>query len=342
MSSFDDLERTFGAMPPRLGVLLCKADAAKGRSEARPAQAARLLGDLAARRRLESIWASNAIAGFRVTKQRTERLIGMEKSQLRNQGEREVAGYRDAFDALILDEDPGPPTPELAIELHDRLYGHEISAGARRRGGDPSRAPSPRAKRLLRSLLRSYGQADEGEAAHPILLLAALSLDLHAIEPFAGGNERVALLLLDRELDRHDYGALRYVSLGRVICERRDAYKKALRKSREGWGRGEHSIWAWATFLTTALFSAHEEFEDRLALAQPPKGVNKQEWVRRWVLESAPEQFRFDEIRANLPGMSDKTIRNALHELRDQQAIWCKGGSGPNTAWHKSELAKEN
>src|SRR5438445_7170991 len=100
MQSFVDLDRTFGGQPRELGAVLARIDTGRGQEQLFLDQRPELLKRLSENARIVSITASNAIEGVVVESARAERIVeGAPK--FRNRSERELAGYRDAIDALM-------------------------------------------------------------------------------------------------------------------------------------------------------------------------------------------------------------------------------------------------
>jgi Fic family protein len=272
---------------------------------------------------------------------------------VRDRSEQEFAGYRDAIDELMREERLQPPTPTLMLRMHRQLYAHTpVQGGSLKqednligeRGPDGVvrkvifRPPSWRqTEGLVVGLFEGYNEAVEAEEAHPLVLLAAFVVDFLAIHPVEDGNGRIARLLTMHELLRRGYGVARYVSVEQRIYESRNGYYAALAQSQRGWNEAEHDVWLWAEYLISVIAGAYDTFEARVAAARGSAGMRKSQRVRHWILESAPGRFKIADVRKGVPGVSDPTIRNVLHELRDEGRLRADG-QGRATAWIRSEL----
>ena len=53
--------------------------------------------------------------------------------------------------------------------------------------------------------------------------------------------------------------------------------------------------------------------------------MNKQERVQHWVHNLAGDEFRLQDVRRALPGVSDQTIRLALEPLKLQGVVKAEG-----------------
>ena len=351
MRSFQDPARTFGAMPPSLGVLLKAVDRGSGRQQLFEDQVPELLRRLARRTKVESITASNAIEGVEVEPDRAESLAAATPPRFRNRSEKEFAGYADALDGLMRDERLVPPTVPRLLELHRKMLAHTDDLGGQLKREDNRIAdrkpdgttriifrPPPwrETEGLLTGLCSGYGYTLEGGTVHPLIALAAFVLDLLAIHPVPDGNGRLARLATTHELLRLDYGVARYVSVEQRIYESKNAYYTALEQSQRGWQEGTHTIWPWAEYLTRILAESYEDFEGRVAAGRESEVGSKQERVRRWALREAPAEFKIGDVRRAIPGVSDPTIRLALRALRDEGRLETES-VGRGARWRRRE-----
>lgn len=361
MRSFIDLDRTFGSQPLRLGARLARLDVGRGREGLYRDQLPQLLDALAETSRIASITASSAIEGVVVEASRIKSLVGESGGlpgggkrawTFRNRNEREFAGYRDAMDEISQASSPETLTVPYLLHLHRVLFGHTDGGGGRLKTEQNLIAtyehghreilftpPTPRETEfLLSELLQRYRQAITDRAAHPILLIGALILDLLAIHPVADGNGRLARLVTTHELLGQGYTVSRYVSIEQRMFDTKDAYYDALYASQRHWHDGRHDIWPWIEYLVSVLETAYDDFEARVAARRDLAAGSKQDQVRAYVLHQAPSVFRIRDIRAALPGVSDPTIRLVVGELRREGAIAPAeaGASGPRSAWRRA------
>lgn len=343
MKSFIDIERTFAGQPAQVGVLLARVDVGRGRQQLYENQLPELLSSLAEDARVASIRASNAIEGVDVDQDRAASLAA--GARYRNRNEREFAGYRDAIDELMRASRERISVP-LILHLHRRIFEHVGGRGGRFKidenrivsyeDGRPRvifEPPSPQETPFLVSeLVERYLTAQDEEAAHPLVLLAAFVLDLLAIHPVADGNGRLARLITTHELLQLEYGVARYVSLEQQVFETKNGYYAALFESQRGWHHAEHTIWPWVEYLTSALAATYERFEGRVASGREAEGSNKQERIRNYILFHAPKRFTIADVRRAVPGTSDQTIRLVLNAVRSEGAIQ-RDGTGRSAGW---------
>lgn len=347
--TFADIAVMASAMPPELVNELGRIEFGRGREELHRAQAPQVLERLAAQTRFESITASNAIENVVVAPERALALVREPAPVLRDRTEREFAGYKDAMDYLMA-KPSEPLDAGLVLHVHRLLMRHiddplagrfkaeDNLIGDRRPDGSVSVVfrPAPAGRQTewhITELLDRYEETLGSGRIHPLVLTAALVLDLLAIHPFRDGNGRVARLITTNELLRHGYGIARYISLEQRIFEARNSYYDALAAAQRGWHDSAHDIWPWAGFLLRLLADAYEDFEARVVGARSLQGATKTEQACDYILNHAPETFSFAQIAAALPDISAPTIRNALNRLRAEGRV--SVGRGRSAQWSR-------
>lgn len=346
MQSFVDLDKTFGGQPRELGAVLARIDSGSGRERLFEDQMPELLRSLSEHARIASITASNAIEGVVIDSERAER-IAEGASRFRNRNEREFAGHRDATDMLMRLDAYEPLTVPLALHLHRLLFQHTDGRGghlkieqnlivsyesARREIVFTPVAPE-QTEFFLAELFARYNDAKREGRTHPLVLIAALTLDLLAIHPVADGNGRLARLITTHELLGQGYSVARYVSIEQRIYESKNGYYASLYESQRKWHEAEHNIWPWTLYLARVLAGAYDDFELRV-VGSDDDGATKQDRVRNFILRQAPAEFRRRDIERAFPGVSTATIRLVLNELRDTARIRSEG-SGRGARWHR-------
>ncbi|HEU4462106.1 MAG TPA: hypothetical protein VFR75_05900, partial [Solirubrobacterales bacterium] len=172
-------------MPPALGLLLKKADKGSGRQQLYEDQVPELLRRLARQTKVESITASNAIEGVEVDPSRAEVLAGLDRPHFRNRSEKEFAGYADALDGLMREDNLAILTVPRLLELHRQMLAHtdDVLGGQLKREDNRIadreadgttriifRPPSWReTEGLLSGLCSSYQYTLERGAVHPLI-----------------------------------------------------------------------------------------------------------------------------------------------------------------------------
>jgi Fic family protein len=346
MQSFVDVDKTLGGQPRELGAVLARIDTGRGQEQLFLDQRPELLERLSENTRIASITASNAIEGVIVESGRAEKIVGG-APRLRNRSEKELAGYRDAVDALMRPDRYEQLTVPFVLHLHRQLFyyadgrgGHlktdenlivSYESGSREVVFTP---PGPEETEfLLTELLARYNELKDEGRTHPLVLIGALVVDFLAIHPVADGNGRLARLLTTHELLAQGYGVARYVSIEQRILESKHTYYDRLYQSQRAWHERGHDIWPWTLYLAQVVAGAYDDFEHQVAAAAEEAG-SKQDRVRDYILKQAPPEFRRRDIERALPEVSPATIRLVINELRDREQIAAQGG-GPSARWRR-------
>ncbi|HEU4705837.1 MAG TPA: Fic family protein [Solirubrobacterales bacterium] len=308
-----------------------------------------MLRRLAQQTKVESITASNAIEGVEVDADRAEVLVETGSHRFRNRSEKEFAGYADALDGLMRAESLEILTVPRLLELHRKTFAHTDGRGGYLKREDNrivNREPDgttrivfrpppwQEAEGLLVGLCSSYGFTLDQGSVHPLIALSAFILDLLAIHPVLDGNGRMARLATTHELLRLGYRVARYVSVEQRIYESKNAYYTALEQSQRHWYEARHSIWPWTEYLIRILAESYGDFESRVAAGRGTEAGTKQERIRQWALHEAPSEFRLEDVRRALPGVSDPTIRLALRALRNEGRLEAEG-VGRGARWRR-------
>jgi Fic family protein len=354
LRSFSDIDTALAGLPPDLMRLLGRIEYARGREDLFREQAPQILERLAAQTRFDSITASSAIENVIVEDDRALKILSEPDAtdgSFRDRSEQEFAGYRDATDYLLA-KDQEPLSVGLILHIHRLLMRHtgDASAGELKRAdnliGDRGAdggltvvfktVPAGlQTERQLTELVARYEDAIAAEHLPRLLLLAMLILDFLAIHPFQDGNGRTARLLTTCELLRHGYGVARYISIEQRIFDSKNSYYEALRASQADWHSAGHDPWPWAGYLLRVLDDAYVDFTRRVIADRHLTGATKEQQARNFVLTQAPRSFRFAQIVAALPDISQATIRNALNGLRDEGYL--DVGLGKSAVWTRTE-----
>lgn len=186
----------------------------------------------------------------------------------------------------------------------------------------------------LGELVDRHRAAVESRRHHPVLLVGLFALDLLVIHPFEDGNGRVTRALSSALLADAGYTVSHYVSLEQSIADSSEGYYQSLLDSTHGWHEGHADPWPWLGYFTEVLAGAYHRFAERTASGRPDG--SKQDRVRTYVLRHARPEFRFDDIRTALPGISDQTIRLVLDRLRREGWITPEG-TGRGSSWRRRQ-----
>jgi Fic family protein len=347
VSSFRDLSRHFGGIPPGTVTSLTTIAGARGRAELYRQQNPSGLETLRQVALIQSTEASNAIENIRAPLARIEALVA-ETTTPRNRSEQEIAGYRDVLATIHANGANIPFEPRYVEQLHGDLYkyvgtrdaGHwkglDNEVEEKRPDGTRvvrftpvSAALTPQAMQSLHEELR---RALDAEVYEPLLLCAAYILDFTVIHPFRDGNGRMSRLITLWLLYIVGHEVGRYISLEKLIDASKETYYEALGASTAGWHDGKHDLRPWTDYFLGILIAAYGEFESRTG-ALGGRG-SKRALITTFIDSLMVTEFTIADVRQAAPGVSDGYINKLLGEFKKDGRIEPLG-TGRGARWRR-------
>ncbi|MEO8372228.1 MAG: Fic family protein [Candidatus Solibacter sp.] len=313
---------------------------ARGKQDLWAKQKPEVLAALRDQALIQSVESSNRIEGVTVAASRLRPLV-LGGARPRDRSEEELAGYRRALDWVFSRKAPIPITPDVIRRLHALAQGgHSGDAGEWKQrdneiveilanGERQIRFVPTSAKetpKVIADLCQRYQDACHEERVPPLLIVATFIFDLLCVHPFRDGNGRVSRLATTLLLHKHGFEVVRYVSLERLVEERKDEYYGILRDCSAGWHEGKNEIVPWWNYFLGVLRSGYREFEHQVEST----GVRpaKSELVRRTVLEQIG-RFTLADIAQQAPAASPQLIKKVLADLkREGRLRLCGRGRG--------------
>jgi len=324
---------------------------AKGKQELFTRQSPQRLKAMREHAMIESAISSNRIEGVEIDAKRVGTVI-FGKPALRDRGEVEVAGYRDALKMVHEQGSRLKLTEETILRLHRLWRGEVRDAGQYKakdvdiietyaEGGSRVRfkpVPAKRTPAAMAELISLWDAALIERPVHPLIALAAFNLDFLCIHPFRDGNGRVSRLLLLLTCYHLGFEVGRYISLERLIEQNKERYYETLEHSSRGWHEGKHDPWLYINHLLNILKLAYREFEQRVGQVKAPRG-EKTAMVFEAIGRLA-DPFSVAGLQGQCPGVGLDLIRKILKQQRGLGRVECTG-MGPSAAWRKTGPWKE-
>ena len=250
MRKFDYSFLNNGLLPANLVNLTSNIAALKTMAGVRKDEYTQIFTELEAVAKVQSIKSSNAIEGIVTSDERIAAIVNQNSAPL-NHNEAEIAGYRDALNAIHLGYEHIDFRQSDILRLHEMMmsfsgyeYGGqyktddnvilEIDAdGNRRVRFRPT--PASETPKAMEQLELAYLDARSDANINQLLLIPCVILDFLCIHPFRDGNGRMSRLLTTLLLYRAGYEVGKYISLEAKIAKNKDAYYIALEDSQAGW-----------------------------------------------------------------------------------------------------------
>ena len=345
MRRFDYSFLNNGLLPASLVNLTSSIASLKTMAGVRKEDYAQIFTELEAVAKIQSIKSSNAIEGIVTSDERIAAIVNQNSAPL-NHNEAEIAGYRDALNAIHTDHAHMDFRQRDILRLHEMLmaiagyeYGGqyktddnvilEVDADGKRR---VRFRPTPAAETAvaMEQLELAYMDARDDANINQLLLIPCVILDFLCIHPFRDGNGRMSRLLSQLLLYRNGFDAGKYISFEEQINLRKGNYYDALMQSSNGWHENQSDYSAYIMEFLTTLYACYKELDKRFAVVGSRR-VTKQARVEATVLNSLTPVSKTD-IGKILPDVSATTIEAVLGQMvRDGQIR--KVGTGRNTRY---------
>lgn len=283
--------------------------------------------------KVQSVKGSNAIENIITTDKRIEEIVNNSSAPL-NHNEQEIAGYRDAlnaihngFSTISLDE-------QSILNLHFVLLSFTETGGGNYKTSDnlileidqdgnrkvrfiPTKAVET--QQTMQQLVFAIMDAYSDSGINKLLLIPCFILDFLCIHPFSDGNGRMSRLLSLLLLYKAGFDAGKYISFEEQINKNKNSYYESLRKSSENWESNANDYLPFIENFIFTLLICYKELDKRFALINSKK-VSKRERIEQTILNSIlPLGKR--EINYVLPDVSATTIEMVVSQMLKQGKI---------------------
>ena len=283
--------------------------------------------------KVQSVKGSNAIENIVTTDKRIEEIVNHSSAPL-NHNEQEIAGYRDAlnaihngFSTISLDE-------QSILNLHSVLLSFTEAGGGKYKTSDilileidrdgnrkirftPTKAAETQL--AMQQLVYAFMDANNDSGINKLLLIPCFIFDFLCIHPFSDGNGRMSRLLSLLLLYKAGFDAGKYISFEEQINKNKNSYYEALRKSSQNWESNTNDYLPFIENFIFTLLICYKELDKRFALINSKK-VSKRERIEQTILNSLlPLGKR--EINYILPDVSATTIEIVVSQMLKQGKI---------------------
>lgn len=348
MKVFDYSFLNNGLLPASLINLTSSIASLKTMAGVRKDEYAQVFTELESIAKVQSVKSSNAIEGIITSDERINAIVNQNSAPL-NHNEAEIAGYRDALNAIHLGYEHLDFQQSDILRLHEMMmsiagyeYGGqyktddnvilEVDAhGQQRVRFRPT--PAAETPQAMEQLELAYMAARSDANINQLLLIPCVILDFLCIHPFRDGNGRMSRLLSLLLLYKNGYDAGKYVSFEEQINNYKAYYYEALRQSSEGWAQNENSYFPFIENFLSTLYMCYKELDKRFAVVHG-KRITKKARVEATVLNSLTPISKAD-ICQILPDVSPTTVEAVLGAMVKSGSVK-RLGQGRNTRYIKA------
>ena len=334
-----------GLLPVSLVNLTSGIASLKTMAGVRKDEYAKIFTELESIARVQSVKSSNAIEGIVTSDERINAIVNQNSAPL-NHNEAEIAGYRDALNAIHMGYEYMDFRQSDILRLHEMMmsiagyeYGGqyktddnvilEVDANGRQR---VRFRPMPAAEtpEAMEQLELAYLAARNNANINQLLLIPCVILDFLCIHPFRDGNGRMSRLISLLLLYKNGYDAGKYVSFEEQINNYKAYYYEALRQSSEGWEKNENNYFPFIENFLSTLYMCYKELDKRFAVVHGKK-ITKKARVEATVLNNLTPISKAEICRI-LPDVSPTTVEAVLGAMVKSGSIR-RIGQGRNSKY---------
>lgn len=325
MRKFDYSFLNNGLLPANLINLTSSIASLKTMAGVRKEEYAKIFTELEAVAKVQSVKSSNAIEGIVASDERIAAIVNQDSAPL-NHTEGEIAGYRDALNAIHLNHDNLDLRESDILRLHETMmqiagygYGGQYKTGDNyiiekdKYGNRKVRfrpTPANEVKEAMEQLELAYMEARNDANINQLLLIPCVVLDFLCIHPFRDGNGRMSRLISLLLLYKNGYDAGKYVSFEEQINNYKGFYYEALRESSIGWHEKQNTYVPFIENFLSTLYMCYKELDKRFAVVNGKK-ITKTARIEATVLNSLVPISKA-EICDVLPDVSPTTVEAVL------------------------------
>lgn len=325
MRKFDYSFLNNGLLPAKLLNLTSNIYSLRTMAGMRKAEYAKVFTELEAVAKVQSVKSSNAIEGIVTSDDRIAAIVNQSSAPL-NHNEAEIAGYRDALNAVHTGYEYIDFRNADILRLHETmmsLTGYEFGGsyktddnvimeidadGNRKVRFRPT--PAEETPQAMEQLELAYMDARSDSNINQLLLIPCVILDFLCIHPFRDGNGRMSRLLSLLLLYKNGFDAGKYISFEEQINNYKAYYYEALRQSSAGWDTNENEYFPFIENFLSTLYMCYKELDKRFAVLNGRK-ITKKARIEATVLNSLTPISKA-EICHILPDVSPSTVEAVL------------------------------
>lgn len=325
MRKFDYSFLDNGLLPTDLVNLTSNIYALRTEAHNRKDDYAQIFTELEAVAKVQSVKSSNAIEGIVTSDERIREIVNHSSTPL-NHDEAEIAGYRDALNAIHTGYEHMDFRETDILRLHEMmlsLTGYEFGGryktddnviletdadGNRKVRFRPT--PASETPKAMEQLTLAYMDARGNSNINQLLLIPCVILDFLCIHPFRDGNGRMSRLLSLLLLYKNGFDAGKYVSFEEQINNFKAYYYESLKESSAGWDSNENTYFPFIKNFLSMLYMCYKELDKRFAVVNG-KRITKKARIEATILNSLTPMSKA-EICKILPDVSPTTVEAVL------------------------------
>ncbi len=328
MRKFDYSFLSNGLLPANFINLTSYIASLKTMAGVRKEEYDKIFTELEAVAKVQSVKSSNAIEGIVTSDERIAAIVNQNSAPI-NHTEGEIAGYRDALNAIHLHHDTLEFRQSDILKLHETMmqmagyaYGGQYKTSdnaiieedrGENRKNRFKPTPASQVWDAMEQLELAYMEARNNANINQLLLIPCVILDFLCIHPFRDGNGRMSRLLSLLLLYKNGYDVGKYISFEEQINNYKSYYYEALRKSSTGWHENQNTYIPFMENFLSMLYMCYKELDKRFSTIYGKK-ITKTARIEATVLNSLVPISKADICKI-LPDVSPTTIEAVLSKM---------------------------
>lgn len=279
----------------------------------------------------------------------TKLLTGIKIQKLKDRSQQEVAGYAE-LTTLIFENHKKIQLSESSItHLHKILLQYSQKdihhRGSYKKNSNAVVARDPEGNETvifnptspyltpkeMGELVTFTRQHLETKEIHPLFIIGNFIGEFLAIHPFQDGNGRLSRALTNLLLLQEGYSYAQYVSLEKIIEERKEGYYLALRQSQKNRKDRKHNITPWVQFFLDTLIQQTKHAKAILDRKNIEEELSENQLTILRHLQTSEKAIAIKEL-VETTNINRNTARKALERLRDLR-LAKQIGLGRATKW---------
>lgn len=326
MKRFDYRERWKELLNPEIVLYLTQIHEYKGKQDLFVEAKEDVLTQLLENTKIQSIEASNKIAGINTSGERLRALV-KDTTRPKTIDEQEIAGYRDVLNMIQENYDYIPPKSSIILQLHRDMFKFEgFDVGGKYRAAGNTAG-------IVEELCKAFDEAIATQQIDSLILIPMFILDFSCVHPFEEGNERMSLLLSMLLLYRAGYIVGKYVSIEKLIENTKESYYECLHLSSAKWHENENDYEPFVKYMLGIIVTAYRDFSPNMSLLTADN-LSKPERIREIIKTTLGEITKTDILR-KCPDISQVTVQRTLADLVGSgQVIKVGGGRYTKYTWN--------
>lgn len=287
---------------------------------------------------IQSVESSNRIEGITIERKRLAPLLNGEIKPL-ERPDKELLGYKRALEDIYKSDFSETLGSKFILRLHQMICPESGHAGAYKRLDNEIIEFDEAGRKKIRFVPVSAKDTPEmmdrlcigydKSTLPPLLKIATFVFDLLCVHPFLDGNGRISRLLTTYLLLKEGFVVSRYISLERLIEERKEEYYSVLYECSQDWHESKNETVPWWSFFLSIVKEAYREFDNKVS--NQDSVSPKTDLIRREAL-SFIREFTVGEISAKLPDISIPLIKKTLSTLQKEGKLG-QSGQGRGSKW---------